>query len=348
MANRFLPSRQRATELRLAMASALCVSLQSQLAALGHASPGLEDAAADAVQPAAASPSHFTAYFDLLALSQGPGRQFGVEPEVALARGRACWASLREAARSGSAGAVPAPQVVTLGVPYFSAAEQQALLRWWDTEPDNTMALQAVSAADLQRGRALVAQALQMLQRAAPELFDELSRILQQVVLARAGADCRLEFGGVSSFAAWGAIGINVAVHTDWPHVYKTLVHECGHLVLFALAREQPLVLNPPEERLSSPLREDLRPLDGIYHAAFVSAREALALEACLQWHEAQAPTGGADDTALLASLLEDSVLAFWDCCAQLQQHGQLAPLGARILHDAQAYMREAFEVQTP
>ncbi len=348
MANLFLPSRQRATALRLSMASALLASLERQLEVLGQGPFAASVAAAGAVQPQAASPAHFTAYFDLLALAQSLEGQFGVEPGVALARGQACWVSLSQAAHPGLAGAMMAPRVVTLGEPFFSAAEQQALLRWWDTEPDNAMALQAVSPADLQQGRALVAQALQVLQHAAPELFAELSLTLQDIVLARAGADCRLSFGGVSSFAAWGAIGINLAAHAGWPQVYKTLVHECGHLVLFAQAREQPLVLNPPEERFGSPLREDLRPLDGIYHAAFVSAREALALEACLQWYETHAPEHGAHDLALLASLLEDSVLAFWDCCAQLQHHGRLAPLGARILHDAQAYMREAFEVQRP
>lgn len=346
MANLFMPSRQRATELRLSMASALLASLERQLTVLGHESAALANvAAAGAVQPAAAAPAHFTAYFDLLALAQGPEAWAGAQPEAALARGRAGWASLSQAGLPGLAGVAPELRVVTLGEPYFAAAEQQALLRWWDTEPDNAMDLQAVSPADLAQGRVLVAQALQVLQGAAPELFAELSVVLQEVVLARAGAQCRLNFNGVSSFAAWGAIGINLAAHTAWPQVYKTLVHECGHLVLFALAQEQPLVLNPPEQRLGSPLREDLRPLDGIYHAAFVSAREALALEACLQWHETQGLAQG-QDTALLTALLEDSVLAFWDCCAQLQQHGRLAPLGSRILHDAQAYMREAFEVQ--
>ena len=68
----------------------------------------------------------------------------------------------------------------------------------------------------------------------------------------------------------------------DWWQYIPRLIHEYSHNLLFGIARNEPLVFNDPEERDESPLRQDLRPMDGIYHALFVSAREALAMRAIL------------------------------------------------------------------
>jgi HEXXH motif-containing protein len=170
--------------------------------------------------------------------------------------------------------------------------------------------------------------------------------VVQEIVLARSGDAHRMDFGGVSSFAAWGAICINQAAHGHWVAYMKTIAHESAHLLLFAIARNEPLVLNDLAERHGSPLRDDARPLDGIFHAAFVSAREALALDACLTRHEAQSASD-ASAVDLLEQALEDSVFAFWDCCDQLESHARLSDLGEAILKDCQRFMEEAFEIRS-
>ena len=88
--------------------------------------------------------------------------------------------------------------------------------------------------------------------------------------------------GGASSFSLWGALALNSEAHPDWWQYIPRLIHEYSHNLLFGIARNEPLVFNDPEERYESPLRQDLRPMDGIYHALFVSAREALAMRAIL------------------------------------------------------------------
>ena len=105
--------------------------------------------------------------------------------------------------------------------------------------------------------------------------------------------------------------------------------------------------MNDPAERQGSPLRDDARPLDGIFHAAFVSAREALALDACLTRHEARGAGNASADVDLLAQSLEESVFAFWDCCDQLKSHARLSALGEAILQDCRRYVEEAFEVRS-
>lgn len=59
----------------------------------------------------------------------------------------------------------------------------------------------------------------------------------------------------------------------------EVLAHEAGHSLLFGLTVDEPLVLNLDDVLYPSPLREDPRPMDDIYHAAFVSAHMALAME---------------------------------------------------------------------
>jgi hypothetical protein len=57
------------------------------------------------------------------------------------------------------------------------------------------------------------------------------------------------------------------------------IVHEASHTYLNCLMASDPLLLNSPEEKFTSPLRADLRPMYGVYHATFVAARMALTFE---------------------------------------------------------------------
>jgi HEXXH motif-containing protein len=57
------------------------------------------------------------------------------------------------------------------------------------------------------------------------------------------------------------------------------LVHEASHLLLFGLVGGKALSRNDPAARYASPLRRDPRPIDGIFHAAFVATRVHLTME---------------------------------------------------------------------
>lgn len=241
----------------------------------------------------------------------------------------------------------PVPRVVTLAEPFFSATEIASLCRWWDTEPLNALCLEPIDANALAQAQTHVHQALAQLALSAPEMHAEVCTTVTDIVMAQAGAARRMVFGGISSFAAWGAICLNQPVHTHWTEYFKQLVHETAHLLLFAIAREQPLVLNDASERHASAVRDDNRPIDGIFHAAFVSAREAYAFNAWLNWQATQPPeTVSSDDIARVEQALECSVLAFWDCCEQLDAHAQLSELGHQVLSQTRAFVQDAFEVR--
>ena len=61
------------------------------------------------------------------------------------------------------------------------------------------------------------------------------------------------------------------------------LVHESSHVLLFGMAAEEPLTRNPGTERYASPVRPDPRPIDGIFHACFVTTRVHLAMSRLLE-----------------------------------------------------------------
>ena len=218
-------------------------------------------------------------------------------------------------------------------------------MRWWDIEPDNAMALTGVSDAQLDTARRLIALAYECLSQAVPEMHEETTAIVKEIVVSRQ-EDTRLhEFAGATSFALWGAILVNCEAHAGWPQYFKTIVHEAAHNLLFALARSEPLVSDDPHELRHSPLRRQDRPMDGIYHAAFVSARESLALDRLLSWQE-QAGELSEEEAETLEDFLEGSVIAFWDCAEAVRGEGHLTPLGETILSECEAFMTANFALQ--
>ncbi len=125
----------------------------------------------------------------------------------------------------------------------------------------------------------LVQDGLALLRAGVPDLAGEIEAILSRFLFAQAPPGARTEFDGASHFQFWGLLLLNPKHHRTPLAVAEVLAHEAGHSLLFGLTVHEPLVLNPDHQRYASPLRADPRPMDGIYHATFVSARMAYAME---------------------------------------------------------------------
>lgn len=284
----------------------------------------------------------YAAYFDL-ALAHYPTVDVSED-----ARARAV-AHLQARLAAGPAVAEAAPGAPRLS--HFSQAlytpdQLDQMRRWWDIEPANRMAIGETSDDDFRRSCAAFDVALTHLRNAAPELCDETQIIVRDVVFSQPDGNQLINYSGASSFALWGALTINCETQRDWTQHYRQLVHEAGHNLLFGLARDEQFVLDDPSERHRSPIREDPRPMDGIFHAAFVSAREALAIDALLILND---KTGclPADDAAILEDMLEISVPAFWEALDTLRTSATLSPLGTQLLSDCEAYMSANFALET-
>jgi HEXXH motif-containing protein len=114
----------------------------------------------------------------------------------------------------------------------------------------------------------------------------------------------------------------------------QTLAHESGHNLLFGLCADGPLHENDEKQRYSSPLRVDPRPMDGIIHATYVTARMHQSVQRLLD-------KGTLDDAqaeeARAANVTNAKHFAMG--LGTLDQHAKLTPLGRTVMANARAYM---------
>lgn len=321
----FAPCAERARRLDLRMRRRLAESVryvaEQAQAALGPDPAALARFLAR-VEAGPVGSRAFAAYYDLvLALDAGDLAEAGVR-----------LLELLEAPV-----APPGLRILELGDP---ARDRDAdrYRRHVDTDPEQPLSIQPPPPALAAACRARIEAAFARIDAGDPELGREIRALVREIVLAVGPPDPRaLSFDGASSFMLWGAVVLNAAGHATPLEMVQALAHESAHNLLFGLAADGPLVRNDDAPRFASPLRADPRPIDGIFHATFVTARMHRAL--------AQLRAAGALDAAERAEA--DAALAahrahFAQGLATLDRHAELTPAGAAALAGARAYMQGA------
>lgn len=186
-------------------------------------------------------------------------------------------------------------------------------------------------AADLEAARAI-------LRTACPALDGEIAAILREVVLITGhdpGTD--RDFDGASAYQLWGLLFINPMRQRSAIELAEVLAHEAGHSTLFGMTYDEPLALNPDGELFPSPLRVDPRPMDGIFHATFVSARMHWAMRRVAECGEIAMA-----DRELAARSAEHDARAFRAGLGVIEAHGRLTETGRRAIDAAKGYMNVA------
>ena len=207
-----------------------------------------------------------------------------------------------------------------------------------DTDPTVSVEILPPSAEAVATCRRRIEATLALIDSANPELGGEIRALVREIVLAVGSSGPGvLHFDGAASFMLWGAVYLNAASHETTVEMVQALAHECAHSLLFGLSTDGPLVQNDEGERFASPLRTDPRPIDGILHATFVTARMHQAV-ARLLGAEALAGSDRAEAERALATNAE----LFARGLATLDQHARLTPIGAAALAGARAYMERA------
>ncbi|MBV1918081.1 MAG: hypothetical protein KUG65_08485 [Sphingomonadaceae bacterium] len=332
----FEPSRSNGELLRREMDAAMWQSAYEALARGGGAP------VAKSALSARASPADYAAYSDLVLDSpKGGNLSSGIQENAAI--------TLRN--RLSSLDDQPAhnsqlPRFANFDSNHYLPDELERMLRWWDTEDLNPMGLAPVCAEDFEMARLRIVAAFGLMKKAVPELYDETLAIVDEIVLVCPDGSQRFDYSAGSSFALWGGVLFNASMHGDWTRYFKNLVHESGHSLLFGVARDGGLVLNDTGASYASPVRDDPRPMDGIFHAAFVSARESLAFNRLLAWNDGTGELNE-EDIGLIDDILEESVITFWQCHEALEENATMTPLGKDILTQCQRYMRKNFELMT-
>lgn len=187
-----------------------------------------------------------------------------------------------------------------------------------------------MSAAFSERMRA----GYRLLASAVPEFALEFDELVSDVIMVAGDDQAEYQFDGGSSYLLWGGLFLNATSHETEVAMAEVLAHESAHILLYACAADEALVSNPDEERFASPLRRDLRPMDGIYHATFVSARMHWAMDRLMQ-------SALLDDAAMAvaeAARAED-VKNFWAGHDVVSRQGRLTKTGAEVMQAATEYM---------
>jgi hypothetical protein len=182
--------------------------------------------------------------------------------------------------------------------------------------------------------RRLIDEAFALLDHGDPTLAAEIRQLVREVVLVDSDDQGPVSFEGASSFMLWGAVTLNARVQYTSLQMVQALVHESGHNLLFGLCANGPLVSGEDAARYASPLRSDLRPMDGIVHATFVSARMHRAVATLLN--------AGSLPFEQLEAAQSDLATHARNCERGLQTiegHGRLTALGETVCKDVQRYL---------
>jgi len=174
---------------------------------------------------------------------------------------------------------------------------------------------------------------LELLAEVCPSWRQELEALIGRIYGALPSAGEGQRFAGASCFMVWGAIFINVRKANGRIHALAGLVHEATHQMLFGASRREGLVTNDPAERYSSPLRRDPRPMDGVFHATYVSARLSY-LYSLLRDADVSA-----EERSAAAERVGRQRQRFEQGYAVLCERGRLTPLGARLIEEAHGAM---------
>ncbi len=156
---------------------------------------------------------------------------------------------------------------------------------WWnhfevlfDTDSERDFAPEIPSPESFSLCKREVEEGLSLLRLADPPWHDEVQGLLPTIVAGSGPLDTADMFNGASTFFFWGGSLINAEVRRSPVSITDLLVHESSHLLLFGLSADGALLSNGGEERYTSPLRADPRPIDGILHASFVASRVHLSM----------------------------------------------------------------------
>ncbi len=201
---------------------------------------------------------------------------------------------------------------------------------------DDGMELAPISDTKAADFSGILGEGLDLMQRALPDLFGEIDAIVYEVLLAQAPENMKMEFDGASHYQFWGLLMLNPKHHKTPMAVVEVLAHEAAHSLLFGLTIEEPLVFNPDDDLYPSPLRVDPRPMDGIYHATFVSARMAWAME-----HLAASGLLSADQCNEARDAAAHDRENFSKGFGVIEQYGRLSDTGDRVLNAAREWIAE-------
>ena len=214
------------------------------------------------------------------------------------------------------------------------AMHRERYSRMMGCEPGSDFVILPPSPERVGRFERELPQAMALMRAATPALADEFEALVSELVMVSGEERKGYQFDGGSCYMLWGALFLNVGLSRSPVGLLEVLAHESAHMLLYGFAVEEALVLNDDDELYPSPLRIDVRPMDGIYHATYVSARMHWAMGRLLE-------------SGLLDAAGRDEARAARDADARnfaagdevVRRHGRLTATGEALMSAARAWI---------
>lgn len=224
------------------------------------------------------------------------------------------------------------------------ASGSLAVHDWGDLNETQKFLLQSAFADDVGLTTKLVAasndvskqfqseidQVLADLELATPVWHQEFHCLVNTVVLATSHGE-QARYNGASAFASWGAILLNPIHAGNVFNLAVTLIHESSHLKLFYAYLDDYVVLNDPDQSYYSPLRRSNRPMNGIFHAGYVTVRMASFLGDLLKSKSQSRVIASIGEQAAWAKLGSYCEVV-QDCFDVIDLHAELTDKGQELL----------------
>jgi hypothetical protein len=251
----FRPNAARTRQVAARVREGLAGSLEAALRALGEQRSAATELVAQ-MRAGPIAPRVFGAYTELVEAI------FAEDADAALA--------IADELCAPDFGRVDGLRVVTLDDRHLGPGQTARYRRLVEDDQEVGIALRTLEGAEFAHAVHRVNDALDLLDAGVPELAEEVRALVHEIVVVDKPGHWPF---GASSFQLWGALFLKLAPDASRVEIAEALAHESAHALLFGFSMGRPLVENEPDELYPSPLRSDPRPMDGVVHATYVTAR---------------------------------------------------------------------------
>lgn len=179
--------------------------------------------------------------------------------------------------------------------------------------------IKPVLEPDLISAKGKVKKALRLIDKYDSDMFNEIREHVRIIKLFSGKITM-----GLTDVRILGAMLIRLPRNNvnSILYFFEHIIHEASHIHLNCLMAMDPLILNSPDEKFISPLRKDPRPMIGVYHATYVSARTARSF---MRLYHA---TGNKELLHPLAETLDETLRGI----KEIEQHAKLTVNGKKIV----------------
>lgn len=192
--------------------------------------------------------------------------------------------------------------------------------------------IDSISGVELSHAKDQVCSALYNIAQHDPDMFDEIKQHVQIIKLFRGKITM-----GFTDARILGAMLIRIPreIVSPVPYFIEHIVHEASHIHLNCLMVIDPMIMNSPDDRFVSPLRADPRPMVGILHATFVSARISRT------FIKMYLSTGNVELLQIIAEALDETIRGI----SEIERNAKLTICGAQLVSSMKQLLDSAKHV---